>query len=97
VAWLWIALIDILAMLGSGIYILWLSLQEKLNIWEVIGLRVAFTIYCAWLVAATLLNTAIALKASGVSDETLGSGVEEQFAMAILWVAWAVYIASSWW
>ena len=62
-----------------------------------IGLRIGFTIYSAWLTAATILGFSIALKASGVDDAALGFGFEEQFSIVLLWVSMGVYIATSWW
>jgi len=60
-------------------------------------LRIAFTIYSAWLLAATILGFSIALKASGVSDVTMGSGAEEHAAIALLWISFAFYVYTSWW
>jgi len=97
VATYWIAEIVILAMLASAIYILWLSLQERLSIWELIGLRCGFSVYCGWLTAASILGFANGGKASGWTDEKLGTGTEEHVAIACLWVAWAVYTSSSYW
>jgi len=69
----------------------------KLSLWELIGLRVGFTIYCGWLTAATILGFAIAGKSSGMSDAKFGVGYEEGWAVAILYIGWAIYVASSWW
>jgi len=49
------------------------------------------------LTAATILGFAIAGKASGISDATVGVGFEENFAITILWVAWVIYAAGAWW
>jgi len=49
------------------------------------------------LTAATILGFANSAKASGLSDATAGVGFEENFSIAILWVGWGVYVASSWW
>ena len=84
-------------MLASAIWILLLCMQERLSLWEIIGLRCGFSIYCSWLTTATILNIAIACKASGLDDTKFGVGFEEGWAIAILYIAWGVYIASSWW
>jgi hypothetical protein len=93
----WIAEVVIGLMLASAIWILKLCLEERLSLWELIGLRVGFTIYCGWLTAATILGFSIAGKASGMNDAKMGVGYEEGWAVAILYIGWAIYIASSWW
>jgi hypothetical protein len=60
-------------------------------------LRCGFSIYCGWLTTATILGFAIAFKASGLDDARFGAGFEANTAVAILYIAWGVYIASSWW
>jgi len=42
--------------------------RNPLNVWDFIGLRVGFTIYTAWVNAATILNVAFSLKSSGWKD-----------------------------
>jgi len=69
----------------------------RLSLWELIGLRIGFSIYCGWLTAATILGFANSAKASGLSDATAGVGFEENFTIAILWVGWGVFVSSSWW
>jgi len=66
-------------------------------LWEIIGLRCGFSIYCGWLTAATILGFANAGKASGLSDAAFGVGFEEGWGIALLWIGWGVYVASSWW
>lgn len=84
-------------MLASAIIILKWSLECRLSIWEIIGLRCGFSIYCGWLTAATILGFAIAAKRSGMDDASMGAGAEDNWAVAILYIGWAVYIASGWW
>jgi len=69
----------------------------RLSLWELIGLRIGFSIYCGWLTAATILGFANSGKASGMSDATFGVGFEENIAIVILWVAWIIYSAGAWW
>ena len=84
-------------MLASALWVLYLSLQERLSTWEVIGLRCGFSVYCAWLTAATILGFSVSGKASGLSDANFGTGFESAFAIAIVWIGWAVFAASAWW
>ena len=84
-------------MLFSALLILKWSLEERLSLWEIIGLRCGFTVYCGWLTAATILGFSIAVKRSGYDDTTAGLHTEEYWAVAILWVGFAIYVASSYW
>jgi len=97
VATFWIAEVVIVLMLASALWILYCSCWARLSLWELIGLRIGFTIYCGWLTAATLLGAAIAGKASGMSDATYGVGFEENGAIVLLWVAWILYSAGAIW
>jgi hypothetical protein len=63
--------------------------RNLLNVWDFIGLRVGFTIYSAWVNAATILNVAFSLKSSGWKDNVIFS--ESTWGCIVLWVALFIY------
>jgi hypothetical protein len=42
-------------MLASGVWILIISMNYPVNIWEFVFLRIGWSIYCGWMTAATIL------------------------------------------
>jgi len=69
---------------------LYLSLRATNNWFEVIAIRIGLSIYCGWITAATILNTAFLLKAFGVKGDDLPL-TEEWFGIITIWVAFALY------
>lgn len=65
--------------------------QDDLNQIETIGFKWGTSVYSGWLSAATILNTSIVLKHSGIAD----GWNEELWAVIILWVAVAIYGVNS--
>jgi len=77
------------AMLGSGLLMLQYSMYSKLNTIEFITMRIGFSIYCAWLAAANILNVSYILYSSGFQSNQVMWG------RIILFVGWVVYAAYS--
>jgi len=67
IATYWISEIVILSILATAIYITKVACEEKLNPWEIVGLRIGFAIYAGWTTAATIVGIFIASSASGAS------------------------------
>ena len=65
---MWLSLIIIIGMYSTSIMIIRIAGRNPLNVWDFIGLRVAFTIYSAWVNAALILNVLFAFKSSGWKD-----------------------------
>jgi len=65
---MWLSLIIIIGMYSTSIMIIRIACRNPLNVWDFIGLRVAFTIYSAWVNAALILNVLFAFKSSGWKD-----------------------------
>lgn len=86
-----LALIDIIAMLTSNIFMMMKSTQTSVNITEWISMRGGFSIYSGWVTTATILNIAFMLKAFGVADPDIPYVDEEQITVFVLWVALAIY------
>ena len=63
--------------------------RNPLNVWDFIGLRVAFTIYSAWVNAALILNVAFAFKSSGWKSNVIFT--ESTWGCIVLWVAFLIY------
>lgn len=73
-----------------------ITTRNLLSVTEIIGLRIAFSIYGGWLTAATILNFSIILKDLGVSDESEDMALSEEYWTGLmLWVAFVVYIAAT--
>ena len=75
-------------------YIMQKTMRTKVNMVEMISLRVAFSIYTGWVMAATIINIAFFLKAVGMKDPNAGWN-EDVWAVIIIYVALAIYILSS--
>jgi len=85
-----LSLLVIIGMLVSQIYIMQISLRNKLNNWEFVGLRLGFSIYTGWVTAATILNICFFLKSIGFRDPSAWLS-ENDWCPVILWVALAIY------
>lgn len=91
-------LVDIIAMLATNVYIMWLSTNDSVNVYEWIGLRGGFSIYAGWVTAATILNAVYFLKAAGMADPNILWGFdEENITVIILWIAFGIYTMRSYW
>ena len=88
-----IAELLIIVMLGSALLMSKMAneAQDELNQIETIGFKWGTSVYSGWLSAATILNTSILLKHSGIAD----GWNEELWAVIILWVAVAIYGVNS--
>ena len=69
-----------------------LSLRNKLNWIEWIGLRAGFSIYSGWVTAATILNISIYLRTVGLKDPDMAIS-EEAASIIIVWTAFCIYNA----
>ena len=79
-------------MLATNVYIMWLSTNDSVNVYEWIGIRGGFSIYSGWVTAATILNIAYLLKASGMADPNILWGLdEEKITVAVMWAAFVIY------
>jgi len=67
-----IALVVIIVMLGTAIYVLDVSLKNRLSPTGIIGMRVGFALYSGWLTVATTLNIGFVLKSGGLSQAKAG-------------------------
>ena len=73
-----LALIDIILMLVSNIWIMINTNTAKLNLVETISLREGFSIYAGWVTAALILNVATLLKSLGMADPNIPWGFNEE-------------------
>ena len=93
-----LGLIDIIGMLATNVYIMWLSTNTSVNVYEWIGLRGGFSIYSGWVTAATILNAVYLFKALGMADPNIYWGLtEENITVVVLWVAFAIYNMRAYW
>ena len=67
---------------------------SKLNIVEIVSLRIGMTIYTGWVTAATIVSTTILLKALGMKDPS-HAFTETGMAVFIIYVALFIYILVS--
>ena len=88
------ALIDIILMLGTQVFIMQKATRNKINVIEFISLRCGFTIYTGWVTAATILNTTFFLKSAGMKDPSAGFG-ETTWTCIMFYIALVVYIIAS--
>jgi len=58
----------IIGILTTCVMIMMISVRRSLNIYEIIGLRIGFSIYSGWVTAATILNITIFLKSVGIKE-----------------------------
>lgn len=58
----YISLVNIIAMLGTSYYMMHVSMRSTVNWIEFITMRLGFSIYSAWLTAATILNITYTMK-----------------------------------
>lgn len=66
------------------------SLRVKLNLIELISIRIAFSIYSGWATAATIVNIADYLKSVGLKDPEMIVS-EEIMSNLVVWIAFAIY------
>ena len=88
-----ISLIVCIGMLATAIYVLGVSLEHRLSVSGIIGMRVGFSLYSGWLTVATTLNIAFVLKAGGLSQAS--AGIDESWwacgtLIAVICVYWFV-------
>ena len=68
--------------------------RAKVNDSEIITLRVGFSIYSAWVMAATIVGITGLFKMAGFEDPNIPFGLdEEQVAIGVLWIAFLIYNA----
>jgi len=88
-----IALAVIVVMLFSGIKVLIVSLENRLSITEIIGMRVGFAIYSGWVSVATTLNISFVLKAAGLNGNVTAANIDESIAAIVtLCLVFCVYV-----
>lgn len=85
-----LSLVDVIFMLYSCCYMMMKSTRAKVSTCEWIVMRCGFTIYAAWVSAATILNVAYMLKAFDFADPDIPVD-EETMTVIILWVALVIY------
>jgi len=88
-----ISSIDIVAMIGSALFMEVVSMRMKVNGWEWVFIRGGISIYCGWLTAATILNFTATLKHFGFEGWSWYS--EEAITITILYIAWGIYTLAS--
>jgi hypothetical protein len=87
--------IVIIALLVSSLAIMMKAQRSKLNnVFELLGIYVAFSMYSGWVTTATILNLTFCIKGSGLSNIELSID-ESEFACVILWIALIIFIAAS--
>ena len=72
-----------------------ITVRNKLNIWEIISLRIGISIYTGWVTVATILNVSFFLKSLGFKDPNAGF-TENQWCPIILWIALVIYWTVTW-
>jgi hypothetical protein len=86
--------IDIVFMTASAAYMMFVSVREQVNGWEMAFIRGGLTIYTGWLTSATILNFTAMLKDTfGFSEFEWYS--EENITITILYVAFFIYELAS--
>lgn len=90
-----IALLDIIVVISSALYMMMKVTRARVNGWEFVSLRLGLSIYSGWLTAATILNVTYMLKCFGVKDPELGSFDEECWTILVLYVALIIYNVAS--
>ena len=65
-------LIIIIALLVVTVIIMDYSGTSRVNVTELIVVRIGFSIYAGWLTTATILNTVLVLISAGLTDDNLG-------------------------
>jgi len=81
-----LAFIEISLMVATGVYMIWKSLRVSVNTIEFVAIRVGFSIYTAWVTAATIIGATIVCKTNGLDTN------EQTWAIVMLWVALIVYL-----
>ena len=76
-----VALVICIGMLGTAVFVLGVSLENRLSPTGIIGMRIGFALYSGWLSVATTLNIGFVLKAGGLSS--VEANIDES--------SWAVY------
>ena len=78
-------------MLGSSAYMMMKSTRAHVNIWEWVILRGGLSLYSGWLTAATILVVTTILQDLGMVDPNILVGNEQQWTVAVLWIALVIY------
>jgi len=65
-----------------------LANRNFLNFWDFLGLRIGFTIYTAWVLAATIIGVASFLKSAGLLNKIFA---ETTWTCILLWIAFIIY------
>lgn len=91
-----ISCLDVFVMLGTAIYMIWVSVRSTNNWLEAIVIRTGFSIYAGWLTAATILNVSFVLLGFGLKGPGLFLS-EETFGCIMIWVAFAIYNFTAYW
>jgi len=89
-----ISTLDIIFMDVTCIYMMMKSTRAKLDMFQIIVMRVMFTLYAGWVNAATIINITNFLASVGMKDPSAGLN-ESTWAVIILYVALAIYIVAA--
>lgn len=84
---------DIVVMLASALYMMYVSNRMEVNGTEWVFIRGGLSIYCGWLTAATILNFTATLKHFGFDGFSWYS--EEAITITILYIAALIYNLTS--
>ena len=89
-----IAQLLIFGMVATQWYILMLASTTKLNMVELVSLRVGFTIYTGWVTAASIIGVCFFLVSVGMTEPNAGFS-NTAWCIIILYVALIIYILAS--
>lgn len=89
-----ISTLDIIFMDVTCIYMMMKSTRAKLDMFQIIVMRVMFTLYAGWVNAATIINITNFLASLGMKDPNAGLN-ESTWAVIILYVALVIYILAA--
>ena len=88
----YISCITIIVMLGTAYYMMSVSMRASVNWIEFITMRLGFSIYAAWLTAATILNITYTLKWTiKANPKTNFWNYEEAYGIVVIWLAFGLY------
>ena len=83
-----VAAIEIFCLLASCLYLMVKS-QAVEEWWDYLILTFGFSIYAGWVTSASILNVCFVLKTYGMDKN------EQEWGVAILWVAFVIYNAAA--
>lgn len=81
-------------MVGTQVYIMNQSTRTKVNEYEFITLRIGFSLYSGWVMAACIIGVAFFLKSLGMKGDNAGLA-EDTWCVVIMWVALCIYVVAS--